>query len=174
MEAVKVSREINAVAGNRESDFSDDRPQRHYREADQPHHELYRRYSHTKAGPKIQTATSGAPFDSEQPNLGGPLFAVAQRGSRNKGLNIDSCWATSIGVICSLEPLMASALMNALGSSNDIVNVWNLMTQTIRHVLRRSLRPLFRLIEFLSVVSKVDRITSPDDVCGHRSCKRPS
>ncbi|KAF9514180.1 hypothetical protein BS47DRAFT_1392618 [Hydnum rufescens UP504] len=65
----------------------------------------------TKAGPKTQTTTGGAPFESEQPNLGGWLSAVAQRGSL--GTKIST--SIHVGRQCSI----------GVGHSYDIVNVWN-------------------------------------------------
>ncbi|KAF9504239.1 hypothetical protein BS47DRAFT_1355448, partial [Hydnum rufescens UP504] len=41
----------------------------------------------TKTGPKTQTATGEATGDSEQPNLGTWLFAVAQRGSLGRKIS---------------------------------------------------------------------------------------
>jgi len=45
----------------------------------------------TKTGPKTQTATGEATGDSEQPNLGTSLFAVAERGSRGT-TSRHQCW----------------------------------------------------------------------------------
>ncbi|KAF9512780.1 hypothetical protein BS47DRAFT_1035240 [Hydnum rufescens UP504] len=81
---------------------------------------------------KIQTPTGEGPADSEQPNLGARLQLLKEAVSQQRSQHRSTSDNTSIGAICSPEPLLASALMNALGSFMMTSSTSGiLMTQTI-------------------------------------------